>query len=98
MKRRAVWWWGFGMTFDLARLLGFEELFLLVHDNPDLINRTMRFLMEGNQKRLDELETGGFSPNNDSSYVGSGGTGFSRELRAEKSAEDPVLTGSLGTL
>jgi hypothetical protein len=39
--------------------------------------------MEGNIRRLEELESRGLlSPNNDSSYVGSGGIGYSRELRA----------------
>ena len=81
IRRRAVWWWGMGMTFDLARLLGFEGMLMLMHDNPDLVRKTMRFLMEGNLRCLERLESERLlSANNDSSYVGSGGIGYCREL------------------
>ncbi|HVP18479.1 MAG TPA: hypothetical protein VMU36_05730 [Spirochaetia bacterium] len=91
VRRRAVWWWGMGMTFDLARLLGLEGLLVLLYDNPNLIRKAMQFLMDGNRRRLEELEAGGLlSPNNDSSYVGSGGIGYSRELRTGLSDDQTV--------
>ncbi len=91
VKLRAVWWWGFGMTYDLARLLGLEGMMMLFYDNPRLIKKTMQFLMEGNLQLLSNLESNKLlTPNNDSSYVGSGGIGYCRELRPVSNDEHPV--------
>ena len=88
---RAVWWWGMGMTYDLARLMGLEGMMLAFYDNPQLLKKTMQFLMEGNLRLLDYLESNGLlTLNNDSSYVGSGGIGYCRELRAGIADEKPV--------
>jgi len=96
VRRRAVWWWGMGMTFDLARLLGLEGMLVMLYDNPNLVRKTMQFLMAGNIKRLEELEAAGLlSPNNDSSYVGSGGVGYCRQLRAGVPDAQPVRVGDL---
>ena len=91
VKLRAVWWWGFGMTYDLARLLGLEGMMLLFYDNPQLVRKAMEFLMEGNMRFLNYLECNKLlTPNNDSSYVGSGGIGYCHELRSERNDQEPV--------
>jgi len=81
VRLRGVWWWTFGMTWDLAKLVGLERVMLLVYDDPALIHRLMAFLRDANLAKLDFLEKENLlSPNSDHSYVGSGGLGYTREL------------------
>jgi len=90
---RGVWWWSFGMTFDLVILIGIEQMMLLPYDNPDLLHRMMQFLMEGNIRKLDFLEANNFlSLNNESSYIGSGGIGYTGELPKGNIVNDGIKT------
>jgi hypothetical protein len=78
---RGVWWWSLGMTWDLARLVGLEKLLYLLYDDPALVHRLMGILRDGYLAKLDFLESSGLlSLNNNHSYVGSGGIGYTREL------------------
>lgn len=91
VKLRAVWWWGFGMTYDLARLLGLEGMMMSFYDNPSLVRKSMAFLTEGNMRFLDFLESNNLlTANNDSSYVGSGGIGYCQDLRPRGNINQPV--------
>jgi hypothetical protein len=81
VRLRDVWWWSLGMTWDLSKLVGLQQLLLLVYDDPRLLHRLMAFLRDANLAKLDALEAQGLlCLNNDHSYVGSGGLGYSREL------------------
>jgi hypothetical protein len=81
VRLRAVWWWSLGLTWDLARLVGLEKMLYLLYDNPQMVHRIMARLRDGYLAKLDWLEANGlFSLNNDNSYVGSGGIGYTREL------------------
>ena len=85
-----------GMTFDLARLLGLEGMLMLLYDNPNLVRKTMQFLMEGNYPAAGTTGVRGLlSANNDSSYVGSGGIGYCRQLRDGVPDDQPVRVGDL---
>jgi hypothetical protein len=81
VRVRNVWWWSLGMSWDLARLVGLESMLYLLSDNPRMIHAVMAKLRDGSLAKLDWLESQGLlSLNNDHSYVGSGGIGYSREL------------------
>ena len=81
VRLRAVWWWSLGMTWDLARLVGLEHMLYLLYDNPGMVHRIMARLRDGYLVKLDWLEANGLLVlNNDHSYVGSGGIGYTREL------------------
>jgi hypothetical protein len=91
VRLRGVWWWSFGMTWDLAKLVGLEKLMLLMYDDPALIHRLMTFLRDASLAKLDFLERENLlSLNNDHSYVGSGGLGYTRELPKGDSSTAPV--------
>jgi hypothetical protein len=78
---RAVWWWTLGMTYDLARLVGLQNMLYLLYDNPGMVHRIMGLLRDGYMAKLDWLESNRLlSLNNNHSYVGSGGIGYVREL------------------
>jgi len=81
VRIRTNWWWTLGMTMKLAHLRGLQQIMLDMVDNPQLIHRLMTFLRDGTLRLLEYLETEGLlSLNNDGSYVGSGGLGWSNEL------------------
>jgi hypothetical protein len=81
VRLRTRWWWTLGMTWTLANLRGMEQLMLDMLDSPDELKHLMAFLRDGHLAKLDYLEQHGLlAPNHDSSYVGSGGFGNTRQL------------------
>ncbi len=81
VRLRTKWWWSLGLTWNLAAWRGLQQLMYDMLDNPDVVHRMMTVLRDGALSLLDSLEERGLlSPNNDGSYVGSGGFGWTREL------------------
>lgn len=69
------------MTWMLVALRGMEQMMYDLFDRPDLIHRLMAILRDGTMALLDYLEEEGLlSLNNDGTYIGSGGLGWSDEL------------------
>ncbi len=78
---RSEWWWSLGLTSTLAELRGMEQVMWDVVDRPDLVHRLMGFLRDGTLAMLDSMEREGLlGLNNDGTYVGSGGFGWTAEL------------------
>jgi len=87
---RTVWFWSVGLTDEYVSLRGLENLFYDFLDHPEEVHRLMSLLQKGTMNRLDFLEEQGvLSANDDETYVGSGGLGWSDELL---SAADCVTT------
>lgn len=75
------WWWSFGMTWTLAQIRGLEQMMLDMIDNPDGLHQLMGILRDGNLAKMDFLQNNDLlSLNNDGTYVGSGGFGWTHEL------------------
>ena len=78
---RSDWWWSLGLTSTLAELRGLAQVMWDLADRPDLVHRQMAFLRDGTIAMLDALERQGLlGLNNDGTYVGSGGFGWTEEL------------------
>ena len=78
---KTQWWWTLGMTWTLINLRGLTQIMLDMYDHPAELHRLMAILRDGHLARLDFLEQGNLlSLNNDNTYVGSGGFGFTGEL------------------
>jgi hypothetical protein len=93
VRLKTAWWWTLGMTWTLVNLRGLQQVMLDMLDNPEGLHRVMAFLRDGHLARLDFLEKNGLlSLNNDGTYVGSGGFGWSHEL------PQPDYSGSVRTL
>ena len=84
VRSRGVWWWTLGMTLDLAMLRGLEQIMYDMPDNPELIHNLMRKIQEGTIGKLNYLEKNNLLSLNSSSYVGSGGFGYTDELPSGK--------------
>jgi len=81
VRLRGKWWWTLGLTWTLVNLRGLGQIMYDTYDFPDNLKSLMMFLSQGTLARLDFLERNGLlSLNNDGTYVGSGGFGWTREL------------------
>ncbi|NQT61246.1 MAG: hypothetical protein HQ557_19945 [Bacteroidetes bacterium] len=94
IQNRTVWFWSFGMTDEFAQLRGMDSMLFDFFDNPDGIHALMRRLQQGTIERLDFLEKNNLlSPNNNYTFVGSGGVGYSDELPSTEPAALSTLWG-----
>jgi len=41
VRLKGLWWWSFGLTYDLVRIVGLENMMLYLYDKPKLIHRIM---------------------------------------------------------
>lgn len=81
VRRKTIWWWTLGMTWTLVNLRGLEQVMLDMYDHPQELHKLMAFLRDGHLAKLDFLEKHNLlSLNNDGTYVGSGGFGYTHEL------------------
>jgi hypothetical protein len=75
------WWWSLGLTQTLVYLRGLEQMMLDMQDEPENLHRLMSILRDGSISYIEFLEKNGLLfLNNDSTYVGSGGFGWTDEL------------------
>lgn len=81
VRVKGNWWWTLGMTQTLIKLRGLEQMLFDMYDHPEELHSLMAFLRDGHLAKLDFLEENGLlSLNNDGTYVGSGGFGYTDEL------------------
>ena len=81
VRLKTSWWWTLGLTWTLIELRGLEQMMLDMVERPSDLHRLMAFLRDGHLARLDFLQQNGLlSLNNDGTYVGSGGFGWTHEL------------------
>jgi hypothetical protein len=81
VRLRTAWWWTMGMTWTLVNLRGLSQMMYDMVDYPDQLHQLMAFLRDGHLAKLDFLEQNDLlSLNNESTYVGSGGFGWTDEL------------------
>ncbi|MCX6089800.1 MAG: hypothetical protein NTX88_05435 [Candidatus Atribacteria bacterium] len=81
VRLEGIWWWSFGLTHDLINLRGLEQMMLDMFDHPDDLHRLMAFLRDEALAKLDFLESNGLlTLNNNGTYVGSGGFGYTTKL------------------
>lgn len=83
VRLKTKWFWTVGLTWTLVNLRGLQAALYDMVDRPEDLHRLMTFLSDGTMARLEFLEREGLlSLDNDGSYVGSGGFGWTHELPA----------------
>ena len=83
VRLKGSWWWSLGITLPAVLLRGLNDIFFDLEDHPDELKQLFAIISRGHLDKLDYLETNGLlSLNNDGTYVGSGGFGFTDELPA----------------
>ena len=80
-RRKNAWWWSFGMCYDFVHIRGLENFMCDLIAEPDNFHRMMKLLCDGKLQMLDFLEEKGLlTLNNEGTYIGSGGLGYTDEL------------------
>ena len=81
VRLAGVWWWSLGLTMRAVHLRGLEQLHYDFVDHPDEVKELMSILSRGTMQKLDFLEANDLlTLNNEGTYVGSGGFGYTDEL------------------
>lgn len=95
VRLNTVWFWSVGLTDDLVFLRGMEKLMFDFCDEPEKVHEVMDILFKGTMEKLDYLEKNNLlCLNNDGSYVGSGGIGYT-DLLPTKSFNGQVTTNDM---
>jgi hypothetical protein len=81
VRQKTWWFWSVGQTDDYVFLRGLDTMFMDFYDYPEKVHALAEKIYAYTDRRLDYLEAScALSLNNDSSFVGSGGMGFTTEL------------------
>jgi hypothetical protein len=81
VRLKGIWWWSLGLTWPAATLRGLNNILYDFLDHPDELKELLAVISRGYLEKLDFLEENHLlSLNNDGTYVGSGGYGFTDEL------------------
>lgn len=81
VRQKSVWWGSMGITKEIVKLRGLMNLYTDFYDHPDGLKSLMSFISRTNMAKLDFLEENNLLHlNNDETYIGSGGYGFTDEL------------------
>jgi hypothetical protein len=74
----------FHIMYFYTGFRGLETMFYDLYDEPELAHRIVKFFADGYRSIVDQcLEQNLFSLNNDGTYQGTGGFGYTRELPAD---------------
>ena len=83
VRLKGAWWWSLGLTLPAVTLRGLNNLYSDFYENPEGLKELLALISRGHLDKLDYLEREGLlSLNNDGTYVGSGGYGFTDLLPA----------------
>jgi hypothetical protein len=81
VRQKGTWWWSQGITYPAILLRGMQNMFTDFRDYPDEVRQLFATISTGHMNKLDYLESNNLlSLNNDGTYVGSGGYGYTDEL------------------
>jgi hypothetical protein len=81
VRLKGNWWWSLGVTLPIVTLRGLFNLYTDYYKHPDGLKALLEFISNAHLAKLDYLESHKLlSLNNDGTYVGSGGFGYTSEL------------------
>jgi hypothetical protein len=93
VRQKSSWWWTLGLTWDFINLRGLEDLMCDMIVEPEYVHKLMSLLCDGFLERLDFLQEGGYlALNNEGTYVGSGGFGYTQDLPSYEANHRKVTT------
>ena len=81
VRLKGIWWWSLGLTWLASTFRGLNNILYDLHDHPDELKELLSRISRGQMDKLDYLEENNLlGHNNDGTYVGSGGWGFTDDL------------------
>lgn len=83
--------WTLGLTWEIIRLIGLENLMMYMYDNPEGLHRLMQFMHDEHAHFVDWHEREGLLSRYQR-YIGSGGMGYTDELPSGEPAPGESVT------
>ena len=81
VRQKNIWWSSLGITKEFIKLRGLMNLYTDFYDHSDGLKALLSFISKANMAKLDFLEENNLlNLNNDGTYIGSGGYGYTEEL------------------
>ncbi len=81
VQQKSGWFFTFGITREVVKLRGLMNLYTDFYDHPEGLKELLGFISRTNLSKITFLEENGLLHlNNDGTYVGSGGLGYTDEL------------------
>ncbi len=81
VRLRGTWWWSLGITVVAVFFRHIDQMYMDMIDHPDELKELFSLISQGLNEKVDYLEQHGLLHlNNDGTYVGSGGYGYTTEL------------------
>lgn len=81
VRHRGVFWWTLGITAEVIKLIGLEDLMIDMIDDPDGLHKLMAWFRDEHMHFIDQYEQLGLlSLNNEDDIIASGGIGYTDEL------------------
>ncbi|MGN0478213.1 MAG: hypothetical protein ACI4GO_02150 [Hominenteromicrobium sp.] len=84
IRYRGSHWWTMGITAEVIRLIGLEDLMIDMYDDPDNLHRLMAWFRDEHMNLITQCENLGIlTLNNEDDIIASGGIGYTDELKSE---------------
>lgn len=84
VRHRGAFWWTMGLTWEVIKLIGLEDLMIDMYDCPESLHRLMGWFRDEHMNLMDQYEKLGIlSLNNEDDMIASGGIGYTDELPGE---------------
>ncbi|MBT4288365.1 MAG: hypothetical protein HOD92_13640 [Deltaproteobacteria bacterium] len=84
VRQKSSWFFTLGITREVVKLRGLMNLYTDFHKNPEGLKALLRFISQANLAKIKFLEENNLLwLNNDGTYIGSGGLGFTKEIPQE---------------
>lgn len=81
VRLRGNFWWTMGLTGEVIRLIGLENLMIYMYDEPENLHSLMAWLRDEHLHFIKWFQDEGLlSLDNENDYTGSGGVAYTKEL------------------
>lgn len=81
VRHRGQFWWTLGITSELIKLIGLEEMMFAMYDTPEALHKLMAWFRDEHLSLMEQYkELGILSMNNEEDLIASGGIGYTDEL------------------
>ena len=87
VRHRGTFWWTLGLTAEVIKLIGLEDMMIYMYDDPEGLHRLMAWFRDEHMNLINQFENLGIlTMNNEDDIIASGGIGYTDELQHKEGA------------
>lgn len=81
VRHRGIFWWTMGITAEVIKLIGLEDMMVDMMDDPEGIHKLLAWFRDEHMNLMDQYEKLGLiTLNNEDDLIASGGIGYTDQL------------------